>query len=744
MSLNPPRRFAPTPIEQTTKSSRLTDTPDEPNKKPRRFAPLLVEETAKSTKDVGQQAVQSQKPKPRRFAPQPVEQTTKSSKDAPKKNNDSNETKSKPRRFAPQMVEETQKSSKDRPADNKLHVKFKPEVVSTTYRSNRTSKSSQDSDSMMDIDDKAPRKFTPILLDTARRTRRAGDDKPAISDSHKTEYAYHLHHAEHWKRVNAERAGPSSTQPLATLGDDDDEDMEDAPPPAMSGSRVSKLREAAPLDGSAPKRPSCLTPGRQHSFRMPDLDTIESSESERSTSPSPASSSPTRDGSPITATASESSYGYFKHATRIRESFDENYTHYLLDIERQKARQRLEQQALAAYPNPDFGYEAPDHYINNDADSDDFEIEDRPVTWDMNEDDDMEIEKPKRDSSESEGDWEKKEMQKHAEKTKQQRAANKATAKASESPWWKPPPVDGHNDDDDEPRSEFKSMRNGARPPMLGGDIVFPRCPSPEPTRFDVTQGAAALRNQMSNEAARKKARKDDEGGLWHQDPASPPTSPSSPVASVKKPSSGLPKSSKAAAKGLWGGFCVDKGEKNKPAAGLAPPTGPTGLMTPRVEAPNPYELAFQGQRQAPSTPTKKSRMVDMSKLDAALASEKEFEEMLAREYPDSFITQVYNYLSLGYPSIARDFDEELAKISRFSIAELRQDDESARHSPKGYIRLGEDFEGGGGAGVTEQKCVRWQALKKYMREWARQEKDMVKTDEGNFGTGARRGSWAF
>jgi hypothetical protein len=32
-----------------------------------------------------------------------------------------------------------------------------------------------------------------------------------------------------------------------------------------------------------------------------------------------------------------------------------------------------------------------------------------------------------------------------------------------------------------------------------------------------------------------------------------------------------------------------------------------------------------------------------------------------------------------------------------------------------------------------------------YVREWARQEKNMIRTDGvfGNFGTGVRRGSWA-
>jgi hypothetical protein len=120
-------------------------------------------------------------------------------------------------------------------------------------------------------------------------------------------------------------------------------------------------------------------------------------------------------------------------------------------------------------------------------------------------------------------------------------------------------------------------------------------------------------------------------------------------------------------------------------------------------------------------------------------------DSMMDIEFPDSFITQVYNYLSLGYPSLAKPFDGELSKISRIPISQLRQDDRKARLAPRGYIRLGSDFEGGGGEGMTEDSCMRWRALKLYVREWARQEKNMVKTDMagGNWGTSARRGSWA-
>ena len=728
-----PRRFAPEPIEETTKSSKdaSQQAKQEEKPKPRRFAPQLVEDTTKSTKDAAQKpAEQEGKPKPRRFAPQLVEDTTKSTKDTPPKPAEQDK-KAKPRRFAPQVVEETHKDSKEKEVPKeKAHVKFKPELVSTTHGTNKKGQSEETNDKS---EQKGPRKFTPILLDTARRSRRAGNPDSPFTDSHKTEYAYHVHHREHWERITKEQ--PATQKPHA---DDVASDSDNAM--SIDADQPSPLtRQAAPLDGSAPKRPSCLAPARTHSFRMPELDTIESSESEPDSNPSPTSSSPGLGGSPITA--SDVSYELFKHATRKRESVDENFTHYLLDLEREKQRKRLEEQALAAFPNPDFGYEPPDHYINNDDDSDEMEYEDRVVTFDFEEEDAMDIDKPRRDSTAT-MTWEQIEAQKHAEQAQQERNANKVTAKPSQSPWWKPPDVGDAADD------ELKSMRERARPPMLGSDIVFPRCPSPDPARFDVTQGSAALRNQMcylTAAAEDEKKRSGEEGGLWHALGAAKRVSTAkspvkSPITAAASPTS---------AKGLWGGFCVDDGESKQKTLGLVPPAGPTGLVTPKNEPANPFHLAHNearpiGMHTPPTTPIGLDDS-DLGHLDAVLVTEKQLDTVMDDEYPDSFITQVYNYLSLGYPSLARPFDEELSKISRIPMIDLRQDDQKAKATPRGYIRLGPDFEGGGGEGMTEDSCMRWQALKRYIREWARQEKNMVPTDGvfGNWGTGARRGSWA-
>jgi hypothetical protein len=119
-----------------------------------------------------------------------------------------------------------------------------------------------------------------------------------------------------------------------------------------------------------------------------------------------------------------------------------------------------------------------------------------------------------------------------------------------------------------------------------------------------------------------------------------------------------------------------------------------------------------------------------------------EVQQKIEDEFSDEFITQVYNYLSLGYPSIARGYDEELAKITRTPVSDLREDDKL--ESSRGYIRFGEDGNSQG-EGIKEDMCSRWKALKAYIHEWAKQQPGMQQPDNRyGFGVAVRRGSWAW
>jgi len=117
-----------------------------------------------------------------------------------------------------------------------------------------------------------------------------------------------------------------------------------------------------------------------------------------------------------------------------------------------------------------------------------------------------------------------------------------------------------------------------------------------------------------------------------------------------------------------------------------------------------------------------------------------ELEQAIAAEFPDRVVTQIYNYISLGYPCLAHRFDEELSRISRIPVDELRRDDNLA--NAKGYVGAPEG-DGVDEDGVTGGKCMRWTALKLYVAEWRRQEPEWVDKERNDWGVRARRGSWA-
>jgi hypothetical protein len=266
--------------------------------------------------------------------------------------------------------------------------------------------------------------------------------------------------------------------------------------------------------------------------------------------------------------------------------------------------------------------------------------------------------------------------------------------------------------------SELDRMRKGARPPMLGGDIAFPRCASPERARFDPTQRCRSLRNSSHSGDQHHT----DKSGLWCS--KEPSETPCQTLTLWSNPPSRAPSRG-----GLWGGCCKDTGSMHQSA--------PTGLMTPRIEIDNPLEnpLASAPPTTSHFPPTPMSTP-SFSHLDPDAPP-----CYIEDEFTDDFVTQVYNYLSLGYPSIARNFDAELSKISHIPIEELRQDDHL--NMPRGYIRLGADGNLKD-SDITEESCKRWRALRLYVKEWARQQPGMAGggRDEKMAGTGVRRGSW--
>ena len=294
---------------------------------------------------------------------------------------------------------------------------------------------------------------------------------------------------------------------------------------------------------------------------------------------------------------------------------------------------------------------------------------------------------------------------------------------------------DGQNEE-----AELARMRKAASPPMAGGDLYFPLTFSPKMTRCDTDQAPRPRVAESGDDIVAI-----DEEGLWTTN------------IDVSDPAS----------TGLWMGTC------QRSSAHPSRPTTPTrsGIQTPAYSALNPLDAHTPG-RSTPGrhkargigtaggpailsfTPLRTQNGEDAftSSIDKKLMLEKQIDD----EFPNAVITQIYNYLSLGYPSLACPFDSELSKISKISIQDIRRDDET--QDAMGYVGAPE------GDGVDEDVvsgvdktgrggCRRWEALRLYVREWARQSPGFrrevgglglgLQADGGAWGARARRGSWA-
>lgn len=657
-SAAPPRRFKVEPIETTVSSSKDKAPADQPERpKPRRFAPQPIETTTSSSKSS------------RRFAPEPVETTKRSN-----------------RRFAPEPIETTTRSSrqkfaKDWEEQTSPTGKFKANPMEAVAISNGQFKGAL----------KPPtKKFRPQLIETAQRHRKAGDDMPTLLPSDKTE-------ATPDSAISARKArilGIPPTPPTNT--------------PTFDITQNPLFLEIQ--RNASPCRRRSYFSCSQHSFRVPDLDPIESSESEASAPPSPTESPPY---------TSDHSFMY-KEATRRRESVDDSSAGYLLELAAKAAEKQLREQALAAFPNSDF-HEPVAHYVDHDTEGSEPSV--------------TEAKQQQRESSFTQVNWDLVAMREYREKqiADKEKQKPKEYIKPAFSPFGNPAgfldAATAKKFANERKDPELERQRKEARPPMLGQDIKFPRCESPEPSRFDPTQGCDAVRTAMCYLSEQSKAASEKGESLWCGKGNGRQTSTTPSLWSNAN-------SRASSTTGLWGGFCVNGGDKS--------PRGPTGLLTPHNEKPNPMSpCPTPSTSLLPPTPPASSSGITFentgfSGIDEKLAVEQSIEE----EFGDNFVTQVYNYLSLGYPSMARPFDEELSKISHIPISELRQDDHLA--SSRGYIRLGKDGNLKD-TEITEETCMRWRALRIYIQEWARQHPNMSEDEfmVGGRGTAVRKGSWA-
>ncbi|KAL7785837.1 hypothetical protein V8C37DRAFT_313422 [Trichoderma ceciliae] len=293
-------------------------------------------------------------------------------------------------------------------------------------------------------------------------------------------------------------------------------------------------------------------------------------------------------------------------------------------------------------------------------------------------------------------------------------------------------------------------LRQGPSPPMLGKDLIFRRCPSP---KFTTLEPEDSLQVHMIEDQTRDLpghvglwrgycCRSESTGGcivppdLHNPKMIETPTAPGSPEKY---------------------GTCdvVDAGvlseepvsifsSSGSASSGLASSNG-GGLWGSSHQHQPQHQPQHQHQHQLQNGGAKEPKdgphMVNgLNGLNERLQREKaqaERDEKMLQDFGGDFVTQVYNYLSLGYPAMARGFDEELSRISRIGLDELRRDDE--KQMAKGHmVEMKLDD-----SAPEDERCPRWVALRVYITEWVRQHPDLDNLDPLAWGVRERRGSWA-
>jgi hypothetical protein len=533
------------------------------------------------------------------------------------------------------------------------------------------------------------RRFSPQLVESTRRSRKSEASGPTILLHDKTDASLGA------QEPPSQLLRPSAGSVAPLLPREHPPGVRAAEIPTISESRFSSLRRRK-------KEP------RRHSFRIPDLPSIQSvGESEESNE----SNNPLVFTSPSADAVDNVSH---EQAAQRRKSGSEEPTGYILHLIAQAADEQLREQAMAAYPN-EKTHEQVDHFAVAREDSDEarnIRLRSGPV---------KEVESDsyasRRDSA---AGWAVEEMRehhqtfRHSENMKHPIIQYKLmTPRATQEPiqdctqaaenFSHGPQVAGMDLGASVKDVQMKEMRNAASPPLAGQRLQFPLCQSPRHTRLDAGQPHQE-RKQTGVDLAKPRS------GLW-------------------TPGGGS--SRKGSEHGLWMGTSM-KSVEDLP---ITQAVAQTGFLTPVAELEDhPTSSPYRLNHLPPSPPASHEELKSYCG-DSILSGE----ENNSGEFQNGFITQVYNYLSLGYPSLARKFDVELSKISKVPIEELRQNDSNM--NANGYVGAPE----GTGAG-KEGTCARWTALKGYVTEWAKQQSHMGIVEEGmngDWGNRARKGSWA-
>ncbi|PGH08011.1 hypothetical protein GX51_01451 [Blastomyces parvus] len=668
----------------------------------------------------------------RSILPQPIETSTSSSRDRKQllQTVKASEDGSPKRKFVPEPIETTSRSSRDPKPASASAGRIAPQLVETTSEHRRRKLQGTNPDNNPPDNAAGNGESKSASGDHMRGLQklpiRSGQSSPGSDPSRK------------FSPQLIETATRSVRQKCLVRGTAEYPEHRLSSPSSASQQKLSAPESTESRYSYANILRRQEEKGR--SFQIPALPAIPSICSEDSEK-SPAPSPPT---SPSTLSSISHNKRYAEERLS-RESCDERYSSYLLSLASRSAQKLLRDQALAAFPNEQV-HQTVSHFAidreeedTTDDDADNMGISLRDMQLDFL--------KFRREST-IDLSWELDEMRRHKEESEMRARQKKfeagqsrfsaaaiASRQAAENEVLKAARqagVDGW-----QTATGFNPLSEYSSPPMLGGDIVFPKSLSPQATRCDVDHPPTSHHADNCTDPVRCE-------GLW------------SPNAHNRDCEEG----------GLWMGLCRRSKEPEQSSSPIPRP----GIITPAV---SDEKLSFQSLNglttsttatttttarttlstiplspdspsQLPTTPP--SSNPDLDNIDELLLQEQD----IKREFTDAFVTQIYNYLSLGYPCLARDYDEELSKISHIPVEELRKDDKLA--NAKGYVGAPEGV-GVGENAISSGACMRWTALRLYIYEWARQQPRMAKADRyqpPNDGSGmdawgarARRGSWA-
>lgn len=274
----------------------------------------------------------------------------------------------------------------------------------------------------------------------------------------------------------------------------------------------------------------------------------------------------------------------------------------------------------------------------------------------------------------------------------------------------------------------FFRLKTQKSPPMAGSDLTFRMCPSPKQTKlesdqkWDVAAGAHVEVNRDTTE----------QNGLWRGYCFTNNQEREVMVASPRAQMIMTPMSP---------GTPYEHSDPYNANGGTLAPFPISAEPTPVATNQTSLHVSTSEHRSRAGQPRGLHMLMGLEQRLQQEKAASELNERIAAEFTDQFVTQVYNYLSLGYPATARAYDEELSKISRIPTEELEMEDEAVMDgigsSAKGHIKISMDLDT-----TDDKRCPRWKALKEYIFEWARQHPDLDSITPLAWGVAERRGSW--